>query len=109
MNASELALHLKSYLSYRESLGHKQEQRGTLRRFVNEYARDCPGEPITTAWLLNWITADQRSAQTQAGRLSALRGFLRYVHGFSLRPQSPTRICCNPPSARRHIFGRKIS
>jgi integrase len=69
MNASELALHLKSYLSYRESLGHKQEQRGTLRRFVNEYARDCPGEPITTAWLLNWITADQRSAQTQAGRL----------------------------------------
>jgi integrase len=89
MNNDDLIVHLEAYLDYRKSLGYKQEQRGLLSRFVNDHTRDHPYEPIKVDRLLDWITSDQRAAQTRVGRLSALRGFLRFLNGIDAETPIP--------------------
>jgi integrase len=89
MNNDDLIVHLEAYLDYRKSLGYKQEQRGLLSRFVNDHTRDHPGEPIKVDRLLDWITSDQRTAQTRVRRLSALRGFLRFLNGIDAETPIP--------------------
>ena len=89
MNA--LGLALGSYLAVRRALGFKlDEAEYLLRKFV-EYAQQQHSSIVTTALALDWATQSNNAAPiTRANRLSAVRGFARYLHASDPRHEVPT-------------------
>ncbi len=88
MNA--LGLALDSYLAVRRALGFKlDEAEYLLRKFV-EYARLRQSSIVTTALALDWATQSNNTAPiTRANRLTAVRGFARYLHASDPRHEVP--------------------
>ena len=88
MNA--LGLALDSYLAVRRALGFKlDEAEYLLRKFV-EYARLQQSSIVTTALALDWATQSNNTAPiTRANRLTAVRGFARYLHASDPRHEVP--------------------
>ena len=88
MNA--LGLALDSYLAVRRALGFKLEEAEYLLRKFVEYARQQHSSIVTTALALDWATQSNNAAPiTRANRLSAVRGFARYLHASDPRHEVP--------------------
>ena len=81
---------LDSYLAVRRALGFKlDEAEYLLRKFV-EYARLRQSSIVTTALALDWATQSNNTAPiTRANRLTAVRGFARYLHASDPRHEVP--------------------
>ena len=71
----------KAYLAYRRSLGYALEASGYVLLDFARFA-DHKGHqgPLTTELILQWVSiCDAHSRLYQAGRLSIVRGFARYL------------------------------
>lgn len=96
-----LKRHLIDYLELRRGLGFdlgRVESR--LNNFL-EFMRTKRTQQITTALALDFaLRSDHRSPSTQAGYLSAIRGFARYMSGIEPKTEVPptglVRQGCRP-------------
>ena len=85
-----LKRHLRDYLELRRGLGFdlgRTESR--LRSFLG-FMKTKRARQITTALALEFaLRSDHRAAGTQAGCLSAIRGFARYLSGIEPKTEIP--------------------
>ena len=85
-----LTQHLRDYLELRRGLGFdlgRAESR--LKGFLKFMKKKRTGQ-ITTALALEFaLRSDHRSPSTQAGCLSAIRGFARYLSGIDPKTEIP--------------------
>jgi hypothetical protein len=80
----------RRYVAHRQMLGYKMTDAGRVVAFAGFMDRDAPGQPLTAARALEWVTADPtRKRTTQVGLLSTLRGFARYCLALDPRTQIP--------------------
>ena len=83
----DLARH---YVAHRRMLGYKMTDAGCIGAFAAFMDRVAPGQPLTAARVLEWVTADStRKVTTQVGLLSTLRGFARYCLALDPRTHVP--------------------
>jgi integrase len=84
-------LHLaQRYIAHRQMLGYRMSDAGRIVAFANSMDRVAPGQPLTAARVLEWVTAiPTRKITTQVGLLSTLRGFARYCLALDSRTQIP--------------------
>jgi integrase len=82
--------HLRDYLELRRGLGFGLERvESRLRNFI-AFMEKKRARQITTALALEFAArADHRSAATQAGCLSAIRGFAQYLSGIEVTTEIP--------------------
>ena len=82
--------HLRDYLELRRGLGFELERdESRLRNFI-AFMDTKRARQITTALALEFaMRADHRSAATQAGCLSAIRGFAQYLSGIEVTTKIP--------------------
>ena len=82
--------HLRDYLELRRGLGFELERvESRLRNFI-AFMETKRAPQITTALALEFaVRADHRSTATQAGCLSAIRGFAQYLSGIEVTTQIP--------------------
>ena len=82
--------HLRDYLELRRGLGFELERvESRLRNFI-AFMETKRARQITTALALEFaMRADHRSAATQAGCLSAIRGFAQYLSGIEVTTKIP--------------------
>lgn len=87
---NKLGLALDSYLAVRRALGFKlKREEQKLRQFV-KYAQEQKSSIVTTALALAWATqSNNATPNTQAGNLSALRGFAQYLQASDPRHEVP--------------------
>ena len=88
---STLARHLDDYLRLRRLLGHKLDDAARqLPRFV-EYLDATDNDYVTTAAALAWaLDRDWPAGSTVPGhRMTAVRGFARYLTGIDARTEVP--------------------
>ena len=86
--------HLKEYLQLRRALGFDLARvESRLRNFIT-FLKTKQTERITTPLALEFaLRSDHRSAATQAGCLSAIRGFAQYLSGIEPKTEvPPTRL-----------------
>jgi integrase len=80
----------RRYVAHRQMLGYKMTDAGRVIAFAEFMDRAAPGQSLTAARALEWVTADPtRKITTQVGLLSTLRGFARYCLAFDPRTQIP--------------------
>ena len=81
---------LRDYLELRRGLGFELERvESRLRNFI-AFMETKRAPQITTALALEFaMRADHRSAATQAGCLSAIRGFAQYLSGIEVTTEIP--------------------
>lgn len=80
----------RRYVAHRQMLGYKMTDAGRVAAFAGFMDRVAPGQPLTAARALEWVTADPtRKLTTQVGLLSTLRGFARYCLALDPRTQIP--------------------
>ena len=80
----------RRYVAHRQMLGYKMTDAGRVAAFAEFMDRVAPGQPLTAALALEWVTADPaRKITTQVGLLSTLRGFARYCLALDSRTQIP--------------------
>jgi integrase len=82
--------HLRNYLELRRGLGFELGRvESRLRNFI-AFMETKRARQITTALALEFaLRADHRSAATQAGCLSAIRGFTHYLSGIEVTTEIP--------------------
>jgi len=85
-----LRKHLKDYLELRRGLGFELGRvESRLRNFL-EFMKTKRTRRITTRLALEFaVRSDHRSASTQAGCLSAIRGFAQYLSGIEPKTEVP--------------------
>jgi integrase/recombinase XerD len=85
-----LTKHLKEYLALRRGLGFELgRDEGRLLSFI-AFLKTKQTRHITTTLAVEFaLGSDQRSAATQAGYLSAIRGFAQYLSGIEPRTEVP--------------------
>ena len=87
---SGLADAVASYLATRRALGFKLEGAGQLLEQFAAFAEVAGADTVTTELALAWATLPAgRSRAWHAGRLSAVRGFARWLHAIDPRAQIP--------------------
>lgn len=80
----------RRYVAHRQMLGYRMTDGGRVVAFAEFMDRVAPGQPLTAARALEWVTADPaRKITTQVGLLSTLRGFARYCLALDPRTQIP--------------------
>jgi integrase len=97
----------RAYIKQRRLLGYQLSDAGRIVDFANFMDRVDPHGPLTVSRVMEWIGAvKQRKCNTQAGLLSAIRGFARYCVGFDARTQVPPPGLLGPQYSRMrpHIF-----
>lgn len=78
------------YVAHRQMLGYRMTDGGRVVAFAKFMDRVAPGQPLTAARALEWVSADPaRKITTQVGLLSTLRGFARYCLALDPRTQIP--------------------
>ena len=86
-----MAEFVRRYVAHRHMLGYTMSDAGRLTAFAKFMDRVAPGQPLTTARVLEWIAeVPARKRTTQVGLLSTLRGFARYCAILDTRTQIPT-------------------
>jgi site-specific recombinase XerD len=98
--------HLRDYLELRRGLGFELERvESRLRNFI-AFMETKRAPQITTALALDFaVRADHRSAATQAGCLSAIRGFAQYLSGIEVTTQiPPTGLIRRGPRPQPYIY-----
>ncbi|MBC8373155.1 MAG: tyrosine-type recombinase/integrase [Planctomycetes bacterium] len=96
-----------SYLAYRRSLGFKLRDHGQrLMHFAEFLDRHRHRGPLTTQAILRWLEMDPAAQRCRAGKMSAVRGFARYLALRDGRTQVPdTRLVPGDFRRRRpHIY-----
>ena len=91
-----LSEHAEDYLVMRRSLGHRLERVGRLLgQFINELDRSGATE-FTTDDVIGWATGPVNgSPGWHAERMSAVRGFARYLHSLDQTvPVPPSDVVC---------------
>jgi integrase len=98
----------KDYLVYRRSLGFELETADLLLREFAEYVKAVGHRgPLTADLILGWATrCPEHSACYQAGRLSILRGFARYLAARDGKTEVPEQRLLESRFRRRqpHIY-----
>ena len=85
-----LKSHLKDYLELRRALGFELGRAESRLRGFLAFLATKRASRITTALALELASRDDhRSASTQAGCLSAIRGFAQYLSGIALKTEVP--------------------
>ena len=85
-----LKRHLRDYLELRRGLGFDLGRAESRLRGFLAFMKAKRIPHITTAIALDFaLRSDHRSASTQAGCLSAIRGFARYLSGIEAKTQIP--------------------
>jgi integrase len=85
-----LKRHLRDYLELRRSLGFDLGRAESRLRSFLAFIKAKRTPHITTALALEFaLRSDHRSASTQAGCLSAIRGFARHLSGIEPKTQVP--------------------
>jgi len=85
-----LKLHLKDYLELRRGLGFDLGRVESRLRSFLEFMETKRTRQITTTLALEFaLRPDHRAAGTQAGCLSAIRGFARYLSGIEPKTEVP--------------------
>jgi len=74
-NTSDFMLGLaRRYVSHRQMLGYKMTDAGRVAAFAEFMDRVAPGQPLTAARALEWVTADPAPrSPRKVGLLSTLR------------------------------------
>ncbi len=85
-----LKKHVRDYLQLRRGLGFELGRvESRLRNFI-AFMKTKRTRQITTALALEFaLRSDHRSAATQAGCLSAIRGFAQYLSGIEAKTEIP--------------------
>ena len=92
---SGLADAVACYLATRRALGFKLEGAGQLLEQFAAFGEAAGTETVTTELALAWATLPAgRSRAWHAQRLSAVRGFARWLHTIDPRAQIPPVGCC---------------
>jgi integrase/recombinase XerD len=85
-----LTRHLRDYLELRRGLGFDLGRAESRLNGFLEFLKKKRGRQITTALALEFaLRSDHRSPSTQAGCLSAIRGFARYLSGIDPKIEIP--------------------
>lgn len=101
-----LQKHLRDYLQLRRGLGFELERvESRLRNFLAFMERKRARQ-ITTALALEFaLRPDHPSAATQAGCLSAIRGFAQYLGSLEVKTEiPPTGLVRRGPRPRPYIY-----
>ena len=94
---SELRRSLDDYLVLRRALGYKLEDVGRMLRSFVAFAEREGAAPVSTELAVRW--ADLPAGTTpiwRAHRLSAVRGFARYLHSLDPANEIPPETCWPP-------------
>lgn len=85
---TDLQNELNTYLELRQSLGGISEsEQQTLQKFAIEWSNKSKSTIVRSEFVIEWVRGDgSRKPATQAGLLSLLRGFLRYLK--TCRPET---------------------
>lgn len=97
----------RAYIKRRRLLGYAMSDAGRVVDFANFMDRVDPHGPLTVSRVLEWIGASpRRKHNTQAGLLSAVRGFARYCASFDASTQVPPSGLLGSEYSRMrpHIF-----
>ena len=88
---STLARHLDDYLRLRRMLGHKLDDAARQLPWFVEYLDATDNDYVTTAAALAWaLDRDWPAGSTVPGhRMTAVRGFARYLTGIDARTEVP--------------------
>ena len=90
---------LSDYLALRRSVGYKLEDAARILASFVAFAEHAGADTITTELALSWAARPQQASPIwQSHRLSAVRGFARYLHALDPRPRSRP-VTCSPPPA----------
>lgn len=85
-----LTQRVQDYLSTRRALGFKLEREGRLLEDFATYAAQAGIGTVTIDIAITWATLPVGASAVWAGqRLSAIRGFARYLHAFDPDAQIP--------------------
>jgi len=104
---SILARHLDDYLRLRRMLGHKLDDAARQLPWFVEYLDATDNEYVTVQAALAWaLDRDWPAGSTVPGhRMTAVRGFARYLAGSTRAPRSR----CRASSASRARGDRRSS
>lgn len=101
-----LKRHLRDYLELRRGLGFDLERVESRLRSFLEFMQTKRTRQITTTLALEFaLRSDHRAAGTQAGCLSAIRGFARYLSGIEPETEvSPSGLVRVGHRPHPHIY-----
>jgi len=103
---SDLRQALADYLTVRRALGHRLQR---TEKLLGQFVADLEARGASTITVENavaWATAPAGSRGWWAIRISAARGFARYLHTRDQRSQPPPREVLGPRPRRRvpHLY-----
>ena len=104
-----LKKHLRDYLELRRGLGFELGRvESRLRSFV-EFMKIKRARHITTKLAVEFALRSDRSISTQAGYLSAIRGFAQYLSGIEPKTEVPPGglIRRGAPPTTIHLLRRR--
>ncbi len=103
---SALARHLDDYLRLRRMLGHKLDDAARQLPWFVEYLDATDNEYVTVTAALAWaLDRDWPAGSTVPGhRMSAVRGFARYLAGIDQRTEVPPTGLIRIPRSWRAPF-----
>lgn len=100
-----LSRHLEDYLRLRRQLGFKLSTSGYVLRSFVRFARQQEAKIISTKLVLRWVTLrPDIAAPYRAQRLSAVRGFAKYLSAVEPRTEVPSRKLIPCKIYRREPF-----
>lgn len=89
---------LSDYLALRRSVGYKLESTGRMLASFVAFAERAGAGTITTELALSWATQPQQASPIWlAHRLSAVRGFARYLHALNPATEIPSADLLTAP------------
>jgi integrase/recombinase XerD len=103
---SALARHLDDYLRLRRMLGHKLDDAARQLPWFIDYLDATGNDYVTTTAALAWaLDRDWPAGSTVPGhRMTAVRGFARYLAGIDPRTEVPPPGLVRIPRTRRRPF-----
>lgn len=84
-----LQRHLNDYLQLRRALGFELTRVESRLKGFLQFLKQKRRHRITNAFALEFALSSERSPSTQAGYLSAIRGFAQYLSGFEPKIEVP--------------------
>jgi integrase len=108
MNPITMRSRVCAYLAHRRKLGFVlSRQAYHLRKFASFADKTAPGQPVTTALALQWVTSvGHNRCGYHAMRYQSVRGLARYLAALDLRTEVPPARMLGSTCIRRqpHIY-----
>ena len=98
-----LKKHLRNYLELRRALGFELGRVESRLAGFLAFIKIKRARQITTKLAVEFALRCDRSASTQAGYLSAIRGFAQYLSGIEPNTEVPPTGLIRRGTARNHI------